>query len=44
MPIKSNPKDEEDARILAEAIDLNCKKVDLNDGFDALIQTFEKLL
>ncbi|MCI6001070.1 MAG: NAD+ synthase [Finegoldia magna] len=42
MPIKSNPKDEEDARILAEAIDLNCKKVDLNDGFDALIQTFEK--
>lgn len=42
MPIKSNPKDEEDARILAGAIDLNFKKVDLNDGFDTLIQTFEK--
>ena len=37
-----NKKGSEDARILAEAIDLNCKKVDLNDGFDALIQTFEK--
>lgn len=42
MPIQSNPKDEEDARILAEAIDLKIEKVDLNNGFDALINTFEK--
>lgn len=41
MPIASNPKDEEDAKILAETIGLNYKKVDLNNGFDALISTFE---
>ena len=42
MPIKSNPKDEEDARILAKAIGLKFTKVDLNESYDALIGTFEK--
>ena len=42
MPIKSNPKDEEDARILAKSIGLRFTKVDLNESYDALIGTFEK--
>lgn len=42
MPIKSNPKDEEDARILAKAIGLRFTKVDLNESYNALIGTFEK--
>lgn len=44
MPIKSNPKDEENARILAKAIGLKFTKVDLNESYDALIGTFEKIL
>ncbi|MFQ9980222.1 MAG: NAD+ synthase [Finegoldia magna] len=42
MPIKSDPKDEEDARTLAKAINLKFRKVDLNESYDALIGTFEK--
>ena len=42
MPIKSNPKDEEDARILAKAIGLRFTKVDLNESYNTLIGTFEK--
>ncbi|MDD7363123.1 MAG: NAD(+) synthase [Peptoniphilus sp.] len=37
MPIDSNPKDEEDARLVAEAIDLEVKKVDLTASYRALI-------
>ncbi|WP_138159609.1 NAD(+) synthase [Peptoniphilus catoniae] len=33
MPCESNPKDEEDARLVAEAIDLNIEKVDLTNTF-----------
>ncbi len=42
MPIDSNPTDEEHAIILSEKIGLNYKKVDLNSGFEALMNTFEK--
>lgn len=39
MPCESNEQDEEDARLLAEAIDLKIEKVDLTDTFRQLIKS-----
>lgn len=38
MPIHSNPKDEEDARLVGKALDLPLIKVDLSETYDALIR------
>ena len=36
MPCRSNPQDEEDARLLAEAVDVEFMRVDLSGTFDTL--------
>lgn len=38
MPSHSNPEDEKDALLVAEALDLDTKKVDLTDTFDTLME------
>lgn len=37
MPINSNPQDEKDARLVAEALDLKIEKVDLSETYRALV-------
>lgn len=37
MPCHSNPADEEDARLVAEALDLEVQKVDLTSTYDSLL-------
>lgn len=37
MPIASNPQDEKDARLVAEALDLKTEKVDLTETYRALV-------
>lgn len=42
LPIHSEPKDEEDARLIADHLDLNIKKVDLDSVFNSFIKVVEK--
>lgn len=39
MPIDSNPEDEQDARLVAEALDLKIEKVDLTNTFNTFVES-----
>lgn len=39
MPINSNPEDEQDARLVADALDLKIEKVDLTNTFNTFVES-----
>lgn len=43
MPCHSNPNDERDARLVADALDIPVKKLDLSDMYDMFVKSIESI-